>query len=214
MTTAADLQLETLDIESYLARLASSASTPGGGAVAGLAGAQAAALLSMVCNLSRGEPFADVSETIDEINQSCEAARNKLLILANDDARAFKGVMNAHGLPKSNAGEKSTRSNALQLALGAAAEVPLKVMRKTSRLLPLADRLADIGNSNLISDVGVAVYLIDATLHSARLNILINTRQLKNKALVDGFKESVAHLLKNLKRHKASILDKVNSQVG
>ena len=49
MTSHPDLQLEMLDIESYLAGLASSASTPGGGAVAGLAGAQAAALLNMVC---------------------------------------------------------------------------------------------------------------------------------------------------------------------
>lgn len=213
MTRPADPQLETLDIESYLARLASSASTPGGGAVAGLTGAQAAALLSMVCNLSRGERYADVRATIDEINQSCEVARNKLLILANDDARAFKGVMHAYRLPKSNAKEKTTRTNAIQLALGAAAEVPLDVMQKTSLLLPLADRLADIGNSNLISDVGVAVYLIDATLYSARLNILINTRQLKNEPLVNHCNESITSLLENLKQHKAAILDKVNAQL-
>lgn len=213
MTRPADPQLETLDIESYLARLASSASTPGGGAVAGLTGAQAAALLSMVCNLSRGERYADVRATIDEINQSCEVARNKLLILANDDARAFKGVMHARRLPKSNAEEKTTRTNAIQLALGAAAEVPLDVMQKTSLLLPLADRLADIGNSNLISDVGVAVYLIDATLYSARLNILINTRQLINETLVNHCNESIGSLLENLKQHKAAILDKVNAQL-
>lgn len=213
MTRPADPQLETLDIESYLARLASSASTPGGGAVAGLTGAQAAALLSMVCNLSRGERYADVRATIDEINQSCEVARNKLLILANDDARAFNGVMHAHRLPKSNAEEKTTRTNAIQLALGAAAEVPLDVMQKTSLLLPLADRLADIGNRNLISDVGVAVYLIDATLYSARLNILINTRQLINETLVDHCNESIGSLLENLKQHKAAILDKVNAQL-
>lgn len=86
-------------------------------------------------------------------------------------------------------------------------------MQKTSLLLPLADRLADIGNHNLISDVGVAVYLIDATLYSARLNILINTRQLKNETLVNHCNESIGSLLENLKQHKAAILDKVNAQL-
>jgi formiminotetrahydrofolate cyclodeaminase len=209
MTTHADLQLETLDIESYLARLASSVSTPGGGAVAGLSGAQAAALLSMVCNLSQGERFAGVHGIVNEINESCAASRNRLLILANDDARVFNGVMSAYALPKSDAEEKSDRAIAIQLALGAAAEVPLKVMQQSSMLLPLADRLADIGNSNLISDIGVAVHLIDATLCSARLNVLINIRQVKDEALVNGFNESMAVTLENLKQFKSRILDKV-----
>jgi formiminotetrahydrofolate cyclodeaminase len=178
-----------------------------------LAGAQAAALLNMVCNLSQGGRFAASSATIDEINESCDAARNRLLILANDDARVFRGVMNAYALPKSNAEEKSDRTIAIQLALGAAAEVPLKVMQETSLLLSLADRLADMGNSNLISDIGVAVHLIDATLHSARLNVLINARQLKDAALVNGFNDSIAVILGNLKQLKPSILDKVNRKL-
>ena len=213
MTTHSDLQLETLDIESYLDGLASSSSTPGGGAVAGLAGAQAAALLSMVCNLSRGDRFADVSRDIDETNESCEAATNTLLILANDDARVFRGVMHAYALAKSSAEEKSDRTIAIQLALGAAAEVPLKVMQETSLLLPLADRLADIGNTNLISDIGVAIYLIDATLSSARLNILINIRQLKDEALIKGFNDSMAAILQNLTLMKSSVLEKVNTKL-
>lgn len=213
MTTQADLQLESLDIESYLTGLASSASTPGGGAVAGLAGAQAAALLCMVCNLSQGERFADSSAIIDEINESCDIARNRLLILANDDARAFRGVMHAYALPKSSPEEKTARTVAIQLALCTAAEVPLKVMQETSLLLPLADTLADIGNNNLISDIGVAVHLIDATLCSARLNILINTRQLKDQVLVDRFNDSIEAMLENLQLLKSGVLDKVDKKL-
>jgi formiminotetrahydrofolate cyclodeaminase len=210
MTSQGDLQLETLDMESYLSRLASSAPTPGGGAVAGLTGAQAAALLSMVCNLSRGERFAEVRDLVDDINETCETARYRLMILANDDARVFAGVMSAYALKKSSEAEKSDRAIAIQLALAAAAEVPMKVMKETSLLLPLADSLADIGNSNLISDIGVAVHLIDATLYSARLNILINTRHLKDMALVKGFDDSIAQILENLELLKPRVLDKVN----
>ena len=205
MTSQGDLQLETLDMESYLSRLASSAPTPGGGAVAGLTGAQAAAARRPARrkrNLSRGERFAEVRDLVDDINETCETARYRLMILANDDARVFAGVMSAYALKKSSEAEKSDRAIAIQLALAAAAEVPMKVMKETSFLLPLADSLADIGNSNLISDIGVAVHLIDATLYSARF--------LKDMALVKGFDDSIAQILENLELLKPRVLDKVN----
>ncbi len=208
MTKSVNLQLAKLDIDSYLASLASSAATPGGGAVAGLTGAQAAALLCMVCNLSQGHS-AECNERISEINQFCETAREELLYLANEDAKVFTRVMNAYGLSKSNSSEKSDRQKAIQVALEDAAEVPHRVMEKTSLLLQFAEELAEIGNPNLISDVGVAVHLIEATLHSAKLNVVVNTRLIKNESVARDFDASIENILEILAQYKTVILDKV-----
>ena len=207
-------QLESMDIESYLSKLASGDSTPGGGAAAGFSGAQAAALLSMVCNLSTGARFAEQSEAISAINLECEAIRKQLTQLAADDATVFNGVMAAYGLAKGTDEEKRNRTAAIQRALVDAAGVPLKVMQRVTELLPLADKLADIGNKNLISDVGVALYLVEATLHSARINVMINTKQIKDRPMVDSSNRDIQQCLATLDQFKDSVLSRVINQIS
>jgi formiminotetrahydrofolate cyclodeaminase len=214
MTVPDDLKLQTMDMKEYLSRLASSASTPGGGAVAGLSGAQASALLSMVCNLSQGDRFAHVKDEIDEINSSCEKITARLLQLADEDASVFRQVMQAYGLPRSSPEQQQQRTSAIQLALADAAKVPLEVMQESSQLLNLADRLTEIGNKNLISDVGVAIYLVDATLHSAKLNIVINTRQIKDQQTTDSLNSSMTQCLQLLQSSKVKILAKVEKAMA
>lgn len=46
--------LTAMTVQEFVSELASGSATPGGGSAAGLAGAQGAALLSMVCNLTIG----------------------------------------------------------------------------------------------------------------------------------------------------------------
>ena len=77
-------ELVNRSLESYLTQLAASDSTPGGGTAAGLTGAQAAALLSMVCNLSQGEKFAAIRTTIVDLDGVCTDIRLKMLDLCAD----------------------------------------------------------------------------------------------------------------------------------
>ena len=70
--------------------LASNAPAPGGGGAAALAGALAAALGSMVCNLTAGKKsYAQYEEDNQKALQHLEAARKHLLTLIDEDARAF-----------------------------------------------------------------------------------------------------------------------------
>jgi methenyltetrahydrofolate cyclohydrolase len=86
--------IEQQQVGEFLDTLASRASTPGGGAVAGLAGAEAAALVAMVCHLTRNK-----EDTIAPVLRVAEAARRAFLQLADDDARTFAAVMTAWRLP-------------------------------------------------------------------------------------------------------------------
>lgn len=159
--------IESTTIGEYLSALGSKSATPGGGAVAALSGAQAAALLEMVCNLTRGN-----DAQIAAIRVRTADARRRFLELANEDMQCFDRVMSAWKLPP---GERDTT---MQPALKGAAIPPLGMIALAISLVDDAAALAEIGNKNLLTDVGVAVCLIQATVQSAGLNVLVNLQSI------------------------------------
>jgi formiminotetrahydrofolate cyclodeaminase len=203
-----------MDIEVYLTKLAASDSTPGGGAAAGITGAQAAALLSMVCALTQGKKYADISPTILDIQSKCRQVMNDMIVLSAEDAHVFNAVMAAYRLPKTTEYEISERKNVIQKSLENAAKVPLTVMQQLVSLLPLANQLAEIGNPSLISDVGVAFHLIEASIHSSRLNVLINVRNMLSERQATTLIDSTSKLMQMLDDHKSAILEKVEAGVS
>ena len=61
-------EIKDQTIEYFLNELASKSATPGGGSAAALMGAQGAALVSMVCNLTIGKPkFAEVEAELQTV---------------------------------------------------------------------------------------------------------------------------------------------------
>lgn len=158
-------------VDAYLDALASRSATPGGGAVAGITGAQGAALLCMVCNLTK----SDVDE-IAAINQRASVAAHAFRQLASDDSERFNAVMAAYKLPK------ASRESQLQPALKAAAAVPLEVMRLAASLVPDSARLLKIGNPNLLTDTGIGALLLGTTMQAARLNVLVNLDAISDDA--------------------------------
>ena len=159
--------IERTTIGDYLTALGSKAATPGGGAAAALSGAQAAALMEMVCNLTKGN-----DERVAAIRVQAAAARKRFLELGDEDMQCFAQVMSAWKLP---AGE---RDSVMQPALKGAAIPPLGMIALAISLVDDAATLAEIGNKNLLTDVGVAAYLIQATIQSAGLNVLVNLQSI------------------------------------
>lgn len=186
-------------LQSYLDKLSSSAATPGGGAVAAFTGAQAAALMSMVCNLTKSKTEGAVSNSVDHdandktkdkakeiqaINKRAEQARAKFDQLADDDIEGFTQVMTAYKMPKSNSQERSDQHTMLQDALKHAAHAPLQTATLASGLAQDIQRLSEIGNKNLITDVGIAALLIPATVQAARMNVLINLSSMQDEQFI------------------------------
>ncbi len=169
-------------IEAYLEFLASAEPEPGGGSAAALVGALAAALVTMVTNLTLGkEKYTGVQDQMADLKLNAEFVRSRLSELITLDAEAYGAVAEAMRLPKNSDEEKGARSVALQKALRGAAEVPLTVAEAAAEVARLSLPAAELGNVNAISDAAVAAVLADAAAHSAALNVKINLAWLDDK---------------------------------
>jgi formiminotetrahydrofolate cyclodeaminase len=181
-------------IQEFLDRLASSAATPGGGAAAAIAGAQAAALVSLVCNLTIGRPrYASVDAAMRAILAESEAARARLVRLADDDAAAFTAVASAYRLPRSTEEDRAARQRAVQAALIGASAPPLATVHACRALLPLVLQVAAHGNSTVVGDAGVAAELAVAAARSSFHLLRLNLAAIDDPAFVsEGERELAA----------------------
>lgn len=160
-----------IPLREFLRKLASSEPAPGGGAAAGVAGALAAALASMVCELTRGRPrFAAVEPRIAELSRELERARALLETLIDEDAAAYAELSAAFKLPR----EDATRAERIRSCAAVAAAVPLEIVAAARIVRREACELRDIGNPNLRSDAQCAVSLAEAAMHAAAENVRAN----------------------------------------
>ena len=188
-------ELGSQTIGAFLDELASDAATPGGGAVAGIAAAAGAALISMVCNLTIGrDKYEDVEEEMRGYLDEAEAVRGAFLDLAEQDERAFEAVMAAFKMPKGDDREKAERSAAIQRAYEGAARVPIEVARRAVGLMPAATACTARGNVNAASDGLVAALALFAAAHSALANVDINAGELKDLTVAGELSSETASL--------------------
>ena len=172
-------------VESFLDALASKSPTPGGGSAVAVLGAMGAALVSMVANLTIGKKNYEAveAEMLDAL-QAANQLREHILSLVAADIAAFDQVMAAYGLPKETEAEKLSRSEAIQLGLKAATEVPLACAKLCREVILLSRSVAEKGNRNVISDAGVAVLSAHAGFRSAVLNVHVNTGTIRDAEFV------------------------------
>ena len=180
------------NVDKFLAELASSAPTPGGGGAAALCGALGIALGNMVGSLTLGKKkYADVQEDIAELNAKAEALRAGFVALVDADAEAFAPLSRAYSIPK----DDPARDEIMEPALLKAAEAPLEIMRKCAEALDLISGYAAKGSALAISDAGCAAALCGAAMEAAALNVKINTKSMKNRAVADSINAEMNELL-------------------
>jgi formiminotetrahydrofolate cyclodeaminase len=198
-------------LQSYLDRLAAKEPIPGGGSVAALTGALAAGLLSMVANFTVGkEKYQAVEAEVGRILLEAESLRAQLGRSTEEDSEAYAFVSSAYALPKATDEEKAARSAAIQDALRQAVQIPVQVALACHRVIELSCDLVDKGNPGLVSDVGVAVVLAQAALHSAVLNVEVNLGGIKDAAFSQALAEQVEPLLGEVPEMVETVLDRVN----
>ena len=167
-------------LSGFVASVAAATPAPGGGSVAAHAGALGAALAQMVAGLTIGKKkYAGVEAEMKEIALQASALVNELGALGKRDSEAYSQVMAAYKLPGENEADAATRKQAIENALLGAAEVPLETARACVRVLELAVAVAARGNTNAVSDAGVAALLAEAACKGAVYNVRINVSALK-----------------------------------
>lgn len=171
--------IASLRISDYLTVLASSAPTPGGGAVAALSLAQAAGLLAMVCQISNKSDeskFAHIQTRANELMDDAVAS-------ADADALAFGGLMKAFKMAKTCPAELEARKMEVERASTKAADIPLQVMAAARELLRAATAVRPQVSQHLISDLGVVASLAQAATTASRLTVLVNLKSIRNAAV-------------------------------
>jgi len=172
-----------VSLSGFVSSVASSTPTPGGGSVAAHVGALAAALAQMVAGLTVGrKKYAAVDGEMKQIALDAADLGNLLAALVEADAQAYTAVSNAYKLPKEPADAAVRRSEAITEALLGASRVPLDTARACARVAELAATVAVKGNTNAVSDAGVAALLAEAACRGAAYNVRINIAALEHKS--------------------------------
>lgn len=172
-------------LAAFSASTAGKSSTPGGGSVVAAIGSLGAALGLMAARFTEGKAaFAEHAEELAAEIDALESLRGRLLELVDDDARAFEGVGAAYALPKGTPEEKAARRTAVQAALAASMDVPLRTCRAAVAGLEQLELLRAHCNPNLASDVAVGAYALGAAFRGAWVNVLVNLRLLDDEVLV------------------------------
>lgn len=192
-------EIKDKSIELFLSELASKQPTPGGGSAAALMGSQAAALVSMVCNLTLGKAkYAEVEADMQALLTQAESLRTTLLGMIKADVDVFDKLMACYALPKASDEEKAHRSRQIQWVLREATEVPLQCAKACAEAIALCRVAAEKGSLAVISDAGVAVMSAYAGLKSAALNVYINAASLKDREFATSKLDQLTELMQDM----------------
>lgn len=166
----------------FLDAVASNSPAPGGGSVAALSGALAAALAAMVGRLTVGKRrYAKVQAELSAVIVQAEKLRRDLTARMAEDAQAFNAVMVAFKLPKDSVAEQEARSAAIESATIYAAEVPLSTARDALAVMELTLSVVQKGNPNAVTDAATAAWMAMAGIQGAALNVRINATSIKTE---------------------------------
>lgn len=207
-------RLTRMTCREFASETASESAAPGGGSISAYMGALAAALGTMVANLSshkrgwddRWKEFSDWAVQGQEI-------MDRLLALVDEDTAAFNRIMAALGMPKGNDEEKAARSKALEEATLYATQVPLKTMKEALKAFPILRAMATEGNPNSVSDAGVGALAARSAVLGAHLNVKINATSLKDRTAAEALCSEAEQIAAQAIREEGEILDTVNSKI-
>ncbi len=208
-------RLVDMTCEAFAEETASESPAPGGGSVAAYMGALGSALGTMVANLSAHKPgWDDRWEFFAGYAEKGHAVMDELVALVDEDTEAFNAIMEVFAMPKSTPEEKAARSAALQKATLNAAEIPLRTMRCAYKAFEVLDAMAEHGNPNSISDVGVGVLAVRAAMMGAMLNVKINSAGLKDREAADRLVSEAEQLASKANVSEAVLLEKVEKIIA
>ena len=202
-------------VSGFVAAVAGPTAAPGGGSVAAHAGALAAALAQMVAGLTMGrKKYAAVEGEMQEVALKAAALVNELSALGPKDSAAYTSVMSAYKLPGETEADAASKKRTVDDALLGAAEVPLETARACVRVLELAQAVATRGNTNAVSDAGVAALLAHAACRGAVYNVRINVAALDDKSKGARLVEECGRLLTTAAKLADAVTASVERAIG
>ncbi len=207
--------LVSMSVEEFNHLLSSDAPAPGGGSVASLCGAMSGALTAMVAALTHGKKgYEGLESEMEEIGVEGQKIKEAFIIDIDRDTDAFNKVMDAMRLPKKTEPEKAARQAAVEEANKQATLVPFGVLERSLDAVRLAERAVEKGNTNSVSDAGVAALCARACAEGAYLNVRINLPGITDHAFCREIRAKADQTRKEVVRLSEIIIEKTEKIIA
>lgn len=161
----------TLTLDQFADEVASDSPTLAGGSVAAYAGALAAALAAMVCNVTKGRSQAlrdDQANILEQLQQLSGSLRGAV----SEEAEGRISVLDAIALPRESEAERLARSMAIEEATRNAVAIPQRVVTQAGEVLELLLEVTELEATIALTDLTVAAQLALAALRGSACTVL------------------------------------------
>jgi formiminotetrahydrofolate cyclodeaminase len=186
---------ESIDasLREFLTALSSAESAHGAVSAAAVAGGLGTSLLLMVAALpkTRSDSATDRTALISA-STALNSAQEQLL--ETIETETVVKIYAARNMPQASATQRTERDAAIQLALRAAADVPLEVIRLCAVGLQQARIVAEHGSRAAAAEVELGVTLLRAGFSGARSNLEARLTSLTNVSYTTAIVEEIARL--------------------
>ncbi len=180
-------------IREILSALSSGDATHGAVSAVAVAGGLGTSLLLMVARLpkSRSDSAADRTALM-AAGTALSALREQLLDAIETDT--LVKIYTAAAMPQVSAAQRTERDAAIQLALRAAADIPMEIMRLCATALEHARTVAERGSRAAAAEVELGVTLLRAAFDGARTNLERRLGSLTDVAYTTTILDEIARL--------------------
>lgn len=198
--------LVNLTLNNFCDLLSTDAPAPGGGSVAALCTAMSGALTAMVSNLTVGKKgYEGAQDTVLELAEKAQAIKEKALQCIDKDTDAFYLMMDAMRLPKKTDEEIAIRDAKMEETTQKAIMAPFETLELSLLAVELAQQVAKVGNTNALSDAGVAALTALTGAKAAYYNILINIKGITTQTFIDDILGKSAALIEKIENIAAAV---------
>ena len=211
---AKEAKLCGMKLDDFIDEVGKDSPAPGGGSVSALAGALGAGLGSMVAALTPAK--RGYESTLKPLTNRGEKLISYLESLKKGvdlDTDAFNDVMAAMRMPKKTDEEKAARTIAVQKGYKTATLVPFDTAETCVKVIEELLEVAEIGNPNSASDVGVGALMAYAGFEGAALNVNINLPSIKDDKFKNEMKTKIEGLRSKAAKGRDKVLEEVNKHI-
>ncbi len=206
--------LNSQTIQAFAEETSRESPAPGGGTISAYMGALAAALGTMVANLSAHKAgWDDRWEEFSDWAEHGQTLMTELLRLVDEDTAAFNRIMAAFQMPKKTEADKAARAQAIQEATLYATQVPLQTMKAAVKTFDVCRAMAEQGNPNSVSDAGVGALAARAAVLGAGLNVKINAASLSDRPTAEALVAEADALIRQANEAEQQILAVVEEKI-
>lgn len=200
-----DKALVEMKLNDFTDEVSRESPAPGGGSIAAISGALGAALQSMVSNLTANKRGSEkIDAILNEASEKAQKIKDALIKAVDDDTNAFNEYMESRRLPANTVEQKSVRFDAMQRGLKHAVEVPLNTAKQSLEAINISKSVAEFGNPNSITDVGVGAQSAYTGVLGGIYNVLINLKDIKDEEFNKSMRDQCSTL-------KAEALNALNN---